>query len=240
MSNEIQLKNINKKFKSKIALNKINLSFDQEKIYGLLGPNGSGKTTLFNIIAGFLKPDSGEIYLNKKNLINYSLNDRSLFGISYLPQEASIFRDLNVYENILSIAQLFHKKNSAISVTEKLIKIFSLEKFIDTKGKLLSGGERRRTEIARALASNPKYLLLDEPFAGIDPIAIEDVRETILKLKNSGIGIIITDHNVREALKIVDYANIIYNGGIVKEGIPSAIIKDKFVKKIYLGENYDS
>ena len=212
MSNEIQLKNINKKFKSKIALNKINLSFDQEKIYGLLGPNGSGKTTLFNIIAGFLKPDSGEIYLNKKNLINYSLNDRSLFGISYLPQEASIFRDLNVYENILSIAQLFHKKNSAISVTEKLIKIFSLEKFIDTKGKLLSGGERRRTEIARALASNPKYLLLDEPFAGIDPIAIEDVRETILKLKNSGIGIIITDHNVREALKIVDYANIIYNG----------------------------
>ena len=140
----------------------------------------------------------------------------------------------------MSIAQLFHKKNSAISVTEKLIKIFSLEKFIDTKGKLLSGGERRRTEIARALASNPKYLLLDEPFAGIDPIAIEDVRETILKLKNSGIGIIITDHNVREALKIVDYANIIYNGGIVKEGIPSAIIKDKFVKKIYLGENYDS
>ena len=240
MSNEIQLKNINKKFKSKIALNKINLSFDQEKIYGLLGPNGSGKTTLFNIIAGFLKPDSGEIYLNKKNLINYSLNDRSLFGISYLPQEASIFRDLNVYENILSIAQLFHKKNSAISVTEKLIKLFSLEKFIDTKGKLLSGGERRRTEIARALASNPKYLLLDEPFAGIDPIAIEDVKETILKLKNSGIGIIITDHNVREALKIVDYANIIYNGEIVKNGIPSAIIKDKFVKKIYLGENYDS
>ena len=240
MSNEIQLKNINKKFKSKIALNKINLSFDQEKIYGLLGPNGSGKTTLFNIIAGFLKPDSGEIYLNKKNLINYSLNDRSLFGISYLPQEASIFRDLNVYENILSIAQLFHKKNSAISVTEKLIKLFSLEKFIDTKGKLLSGGERRRTEIARALASNPKYLLLDEPFAGIDPIAIEDVKETILKLKNSGIGIIITDHNVREALKIVDYANIIYNGEIVKEGIPSAIIKDKFVKKIYLGENYES
>ncbi len=240
MSNEIQLKNINKKFKSKIALSKINLSFDQKKIYGLLGPNGSGKTTLFNIIAGFLKPDDGEIYLNKKNLIKYSLNDRSLFGISYLPQEASIFRDLNVYENILSIAQLFHKKNIAKSVTEKLIKLFSLEKFIDTKGKLLSGGERRRTEIARALASNPKYLLLDEPFAGIDPIAIEDVKGTILKLKNSGIGIIITDHNVREALKIVDYANIIYNGEIVKEGIPSAIIKDKFVKKIYLGENYES
>ena len=231
MNNEIQLKNINKKFKSKIALNKVNLSFDQKKIYGLLGPNGSGKTTLFNIIAGFLKPDSGEIYLNEKNLINYSLNDRSAFGISYLPQEASIFRDLNVYENILSIAQLFHKKNDAKLVSNKLVKLFSLERFIETKGKLLSGGERRRTEIARALASNPKYLLLDEPFAGIDPIAIEDVKDTILKLKNSGIGIIVTDHNVREALKIVDYANIIYNGEIVKEGTPNVIIKDEFVKK---------
>ena len=240
MSNEIQLKDISKKFKSKIALNKINLSFDQKQIYGLLGPNGSGKTTLFNIIAGFLQPDSGEICLNQKNLINYKLNDRSLFGISYLPQEASIFRDLNVYENILSIAQLFHKKSIAKTISDKLIKLFSLEKFVNTKGKLLSGGERRRTEIARALASNPKYLLLDEPFAGIDPIAIEDVKETILKLKNSGIGIIITDHNVREALKIVDYANIIYNGEIVKEGAPNKIIKDKFVKKIYLGENYDS
>ena len=240
MSNEIQLKDISKKFKSKIALNKINLSFDQKQIYGLLGPNGSGKTTLFNIIAGFLQPDSGEICLNQKNLINYKLNDRSLFGISYLPHEASIFRDLNVYENILSIAQLFHKKSIAKTISDKLIKLFSLEKFVNTKGKLLSGGERRRTEIARALASNPKYLLLDEPFAGIDPIAIEDVKETILKLKNSGIGIIITDHNVREALKIVDYANIIYNGEIVKEGTPNKIIKDKFVKKIYLGENYDS
>ena len=239
MSNEIQLKNINKKFKSKIALNKINLFFDQKKIYGLLGPNGSGKTTLFNIIAGFLQPDSGEIYLNQKNLIDYSLNDRSLFGISYLPQEASIFRDLNVYQNILSIAQLFHKKANAEIITKKLVNLFSLDKFVYTKGKLLSGGERRRTEIARALASNPKYLLLDEPFAGIDPIAIEDVKETILKLKNSGIGIIITDHNVREALKIVDYANIIYNGEIVKEGTPNMITKDRFVKKIYLGENYD-
>lgn len=133
MNNEIQLKNINKKFKSKIALNKVNLSFDQKKIYGLLGPNGSGKTTLFNIIAGFLKPDSGEIYLNEKNLINYSLNDRSAFGISYLPQEASIFRDLNVYENILSIAQLFHKKNDAKVVSNKLVKLFSLERFIATK-----------------------------------------------------------------------------------------------------------
>ena len=240
MSNDIQLKNICKRFKSKIALNKINLSFDQNKIYGLLGPNGSGKTTLFNIIAGFLKPDSGEIFLNKENLINYSLSDRSLFGISYLPQEASIFRDLNVYENILSIAQLFHNSSNAKNVSDKLVKLFSLDNFVKTKGKLLSGGERRRTEIARALASNPKYLLLDEPFAGIDPIAIEDVKETILKLKNSGIGIIITDHNVREALKIVDYANIIYNGEIVKDGAPSSIIKDKFVKKIYLGENYDS
>ena len=240
MNNEIILKGIKKKFKSKVALNGINLSFDQRKIYGLLGPNGSGKTTLFNIIAGFLQPDSGEIFLNDKNLINYNLNDRSIFGISYLPQEASIFRDLSVYENILSIAQIFHGQSKAKSISDQLIKLFSLNKFIATKGKLLSGGERRRTEIARALASNPKYLLLDEPFAGIDPIAIEDVKKTILKLKNSGIGIIITDHNVREALKIVDYASIIYNGEIVKEGTPNSIIKDQFVKKIYLGENYDS
>ena len=139
----------------------------------------------------------------------------------------------------LFLAQLFHKKNDAKIVSNKLVKLFSLERFIETKGKLLSGGERRRTEIARALASNPKYLLLDEPFAGIDPIAIEEVKDTILKLKNSGIGIIVTDHNVREALKIVDYANIIYNGEIVKEGTPNVIIKDDFVKKIYLGENYD-
>tara|TARA_Y100000022_G_scaffold153458_1_gene135409 strand:+ start:969 stop:1694 length:726 start_codon:yes stop_codon:yes gene_type:complete len=238
MNNQIYLENIKKKFKSKIALNGINISFSQKKINGLLGPNGSGKTTLFNLIAGFIKADSGEIFFDNKNIKSLHLNERSKIGISYLPQEPSIFRDLNVYDNILSIAELFHDKKNSIIITEELIKLFSLNKFSQSKGKVLSGGERRRTEIARALASNPKFLLLDEPFAGIDPIAIEEVKETILKLKIRGIGIIITDHNVREALKVVDHAEIIYNGEIIKSGKPEDIIKDKFVKKIYLGENY--
>ena len=164
---------------------------------------------------------------------------RTKLGISYLPQEASIFRDLNVYDNILSIAELFHDKDNSIKITKNLIVQFSLSNFQMTKGKLLSGGERRRTEIARALASNPKFLLLDEPFAGIDPIAIEEVKSTISLLKKMNIGIIITDHNVKEALSIVDFGYIIYNGDIIKSGSPEEITSDKFVKKIYLGKNYN-
>ena len=238
MNNNLVLKNINKQFGTKIALNNIDLLFNHKTINGLLGPNGSGKTTLFNIIAGFIIPDEGEVIFNGESLNKKGLHQRSELGISYLPQEPSIFRDLNVYENIYAIAELFHDKKKSKNITNQLINLFSLNKFSKTKGKLLSGGERRRTEIARALASEPKYLLLDEPFAGIDPIAIEDVKQTILKLKSHGIGIIVTDHNVREALKVVDHANIIYNGEIIKSGSPSDIISDKFVKKIYLGENY--
>ena len=234
----IKLDKISKKFKSKHALKEVNLEFYSNKINGLLGPNGSGKTTLFNIIAGFLQPDSGEIYLNKKNLINYNLNDRSLFGISYLPQEASVFRDLNVYENILSIAQLFHKKSNAKTISDRLIHLFSLEKFVGTKGKLLSGGERRRTEIARALASNPKYLLLDEPLTGIDPVSIEEIKTIIKKLKDRNIGILITDHNVRETLKIVDKVYIVNEGAIFYEGDPESAVNDEKIKKFYLGSNF--
>ena len=234
----IKLIEISKSFKSKKALNEINIEFKGDKINGLLGPNGSGKTTLFNIIAGFLSPDIGEILLDDVSLKNFSLSKRTRLGISYLPQEASIFRDLNVYDNIISIAELFHNKNNSIKVTENLIKQFSLTSFQKTKGKLLSGGERRRTEIARALASNPKFLLLDEPFAGIDPIAIEEVKSTISLLKKMNIGIIVTDHNVKEALSIVDFGYIIYNGEIIKSGSPKEITSDKFVKKIYLGKNY--
>ena len=171
--------------------------------------------------------------------MNKSLSLRTKLGISYLPQEASIFRDLSVYDNIFSIAELFHNKNNSIKITKNLIKQFSLNNFQKTKGKLLSGGERRRTEIARALASNPKFLLLDEPFAGIDPIAIEEVKSTISLLKKMNIGIIITDHNVKEALSIVEFGYIIYNGEIIKSGSPKEITSDKFVKKIYLGKNYN-
>jgi lipopolysaccharide export system ATP-binding protein len=235
---KIKLIKISKKFKSKQALKQISLEFDSNKINGLLGPNGSGKTTLFNIIAGFLSPDEGQILLDGKDLTSLSLSLRSKLGISYLPQEASIFRDMNVYDNIHSIAELFHEKSKSIKVTNNLIQQFSLQSFQKTKGKLLSGGERRRTEIARALASNPKFLLLDEPFAGIDPIAIEEVKSTIYLLKKINIGIIITDHNVKEALSIVDFGYIIYNGQIIKSGNPREITSDKFVKKIYLGNTY--
>ena len=234
----IKLIEISKSFKSKKALNNVNIEFKNNRINGLLGPNGSGKTTLFNIIAGFLSPDLGKIQLDENVLNEKSLSLRTKLGISYLPQEASIFRDLSVYDNIFSIAELFYDKNNSIKVTENLIKQFSLGSFQKTKGKLLSGGERRRTEIARALASNPKFLLLDEPFAGIDPIAIEEVKSTISLLKEMNIGIIITDHNVKEALSIVDFGYIIYNGEIIKSGSPKEITSDKFVKKIYLGKNY--
>ena len=234
----IKLIEISKSFKSKKALNNVNIEFKNNRINGLLGPNGSGKTTLFNIIAGFLSPDLGKIQLDENVLNEKSLSLRTKLGISYLPQEASIFRDLSVYDNIFSIAELFHNKNNSIKITENLIKQFSLANFQKTKGKLLSGGERRRTEIARALASNPKFLLLDEPFAGIDPIAIEEVKSTISLLKKMNIGIIVTDHNVKEALSIVDFGYIIYNGEIIKSGSPKEITSDKFVKKIYLGKNY--
>ena len=234
----IKLIEISKSFKSKKALSNVNIEFKSNRINGLLGPNGSGKTTLFNIIAGFLSPDLGKIQLDENVLNEKSLSLRTKLGISYLPQEASIFRDLSVYDNIFSIAELFYDKNNSIKVTENLIKQFSLGSFQKTKGKLLSGGERRRTEIARALASNPKFLLLDEPFAGIDPIAIEEVKSTISLLKKMNIGIIVTDHNVKEALSIVDFGYIIYNGEIIKSGSPKEITSDKFVKKIYLGKNY--
>ena len=234
----IKLIEISKSFKSKKALDNVNIEFKNNRINGLLGPNGSGKTTLFNIIAGFLSPDLGKIQLDENVLNEKSLSIRTKLGISYLPQEASIFRDLSVYDNIFSIAELFYDKNNSIKITENLIKQFSLGSFQKTKGKLLSGGERRRTEIARALASNPKFLLLDEPFAGIDPIAIEEVKSTISLLKKMNIGIIVTDHNVKEALSIVDFGYIIYNGEIIKSGSPKEITSDKFVKKIYLGKNY--
>ena len=235
----IKLIEISKSFKSKKALNNVNIEFKSDRINGLLGPNGSGKTTLFNIVAGFLSPDNGQIILDKQILNDKNLSIRTKLGISYLPQEASIFRDLSVHDNIFAIAELFHNKKNSIKITESLIKQFSLGNFQSTKGKLLSGGERRRAEIARALASNPKFLLLDEPFAGIDPIAIEEVKSTISLLKRMNIGIIITDHNVKEALSIVEFGYIIYNGEIIKSGNPKEITSDKFVKKIYLGKNYN-
>ena len=234
----IKLHQISKNFKSKQALKNINIEFQNNKINGLLGPNGSGKTTLFNIITGFLSPNDGLISLDGKDLTSLNLSMRSKLGISYLPQEASIFREMNVYDNIHCIAELFHENIKSIEVTNSLIKQFSLQGFQKTKGKLLSGGERRRTEIARALASNPKFLLLDEPFAGIDPIAIEEVKKTIALLKNLEIGIIITDHNVRETLSITDRAYIMHDGKLLLSGPSDKIVDDKIAKQFYLGEDF--
>ena len=238
--NKISVFNVNKKFKTKEALRDVSIEFLKNSITGLLGPNGSGKTTLFNIITGFVEPDEGSIFIDQNNVTSLSLQKRSELGLTYLPQEASIFRDLTVHENILCVAELFIEKNEITKKVNQLIKDFSLEEFRDRKGKFLSGGERRRTEIARALACEPSFIMMDEPFAGIDPIAIQEVKDTIVKLKNNNIGVIITDHNVREALKIVDYAHIIYNGSLIREGHPDKIVKDDLVKKIYLGENYQN
>jgi lipopolysaccharide export system ATP-binding protein len=235
---KIKLIKISKKFKSKQALKQVSLEFDSNKINGLLGPNGSGKTTLFNIIAGFLSPDEGQILLDGKDLTLLSLSLRSKLGISYLPQEASIFRDMNVYDNIHSIAELFFEKSKSIKVTNNLIQQFSLQSFQKTKGKLLSGGERRRTEIARALASNPKFLLLDEPFAGIDPIALGEIKELVAHLKDKGVGVLITDHNVRETMGLIDRAVLIHEGSVLIEGKPEDIIKNDDVRRVYLGERF--
>ncbi len=237
--NSIAITDLKKKFKNKIALKNISLNFSKKNITGLLGPNGSGKTTLFNIITGFLDADEGRIKIDELDITSYSLDRRSKLGLTYLPQEASIFRDLSVYDNILSVAELFYSKKEKFLKVDQLIEDFSLTEFIERKGKFLSGGERRRTEIARALACDPSFIMMDEPFAGIDPIAIEEVRSTILKLKKNNIGVIITDHNVREALKIVDYAHIIYNGEIIREGAPRDIVNDELVKSIYLGKDYE-
>lgn len=235
----IKLNNISKNFKSKKALNQVNIEFHSNKINGLLGPNGSGKTTLFNIIAGFLSPNSGQIFLDDKELTSLSLSMRSKLGISYLPQEASIFRDMSVYDNIHSIAELFHEKKKYKRVTDDLIYQFSLKSFQKTKGKLLSGGERRRTEIARALATSPKFILLDEPFAGVDPLAVEDIQKIVRDLTKKNIGILITDHNVQETLAITDRTYLMFEGKILKDGKPEELASDEMVRKVYLGKNFE-
>lgn len=238
-SQTLCIKHLAKNYSKRWVVKDVSFTMQSGQIVGLLGPNGAGKTTSFYMVVGLVRMDKGEIHLDNLDLSDLAMHERARKGIGYLPQEASIFRDLSVYDNIFSIAELFHNKTNSIKVTSDLVKQFSLNNFQKTKGKLLSGGERRRTEIARALASNPKFLLLDEPFAGIDPIAIEEVKSTISLLKKMNIGVIITDHNVKEALSIVDYGYIIYNGEIIKSGNPKNIISDNFVKKIYLGKNYN-
>ena len=230
---------ISKSIKDKKILSKVSFKVDAGQIYGLLGPNGAGKTTTFYIIAGLIGFEDGQVSLLDSDISNLPMHKRSKLGIKYLPQEPSIFQGLTVYENLKGLAELSIKNNKDIkNFIEKSIDEFGLADIASFKGRQLSGGQRRKVEIARTLAADPKFILLDEPFAGIDPIAIEEVKSTIDLLKKINIGIIITDHNVKEALSIVDFGYIIYNGQIIKSGNPKEITSDKFVKKIYLGNTY--
>ena len=235
----LSIQNINKTIKDKNIVNNISFEVPSGCICGLLGPNGAGKTTTFYIIAGLIKADKGDIFLADENVSSFAMHKRSKMGIKYLPQEPSIFQNLSVYENLLGLAELSFKRKEDIEnfITESIDE-FNLSEILNHKGRQLSGGQRRKVEIARTLAANPKIILLDEPFAGIDPIAIDEIKQVLIKLKNKNIGILITDHNVREALEICDHAIVINNGSIIAKGDKNSLIKDEMVKKVYLGDMY--
>lgn len=235
----LSIQNINKTIKDKNIVNNISFEVPSGCISGLLGPNGAGKTTTFYIIAGLIKADKGDIFLADENVSSFAMHKRSKMGIKYLPQEPSIFQNLSVYENLLGLAELsFKRKEDIENFITKSIDEFNLSEILNHKGRQLSGGQRRKVEIARTLAANPKIILLDEPFAGIDPIAIDEIKQVLIKLKNKNIGILITDHNVREALEICDHAIVINNGSIIAKGDKNSLIKDEMVKKVYLGDMY--
>ena len=230
---------ISKTIKDKKILSEISFRVNQSQIYGLLGPNGAGKTTTFYIIAGLVNSDGGEINLLNNCISNLPMHKRSKLGIKYLPQEPSIFQNLSVYDNLQGLAELsFNNKVDVKNFIESSIEEFGLSEICDLKGRQLSGGQRRKVEIARTLAAEPKIILLDEPFAGIDPIAIEDIKNVLKKLVNKNIGILITDHNVRETLEICDQAAIINNGQIIAEGNKEELVTNQLVKKVYLGNMY--
>ena len=235
----LSIQNINKTIKDKNIVDNISFEVPLGCISGLLGPNGAGKTTTFYIIAGLIKADKGDIFLADENVSSFAMHKRSKIGIKYLPQEPSIFQNLSVYENLLGLAELsFKRKEDIENFITKSIDEFNLSEILNHKGRQLSGGQRRKVEIARTLAANPKIILLDEPFAGIDPIAIDEIKQVLIKLKNKNIGILITDHNVREALEICDHAIVINNGSIIAKGDKNSLIKDEMVKKVYLGDMY--
>ncbi len=235
----LDVKDISKSIKGKKIISKVSIEINESDIFGLLGPNGAGKTTTFYIIAGLMNPDEGKIVLSNMDLSNLPMHKRSKLGIKYLPQEPSIFQNLTVYENLLGLAELsFDNKKDIKNFVSSSIEEFGLSEIRQLKGRQLSGGQRRKVEIARTLAAKPKIILLDEPFAGIDPIAIEDIKRVLKKLSDKGIGILITDHNVRETLEICNQAAIISNGEIISQGSKQKLISDKLVKEVYLGNMY--
>ena len=235
----IKIESISKIYEKRKVVNNVSLELKRGEAVGLLGPNGAGKTTCFYMIAGLIECDTGDIYLDNQRINHLPMHLRSRIGIGYLPQESSIFRGLTVEKNILSVLEIQNYSKDERSLRlEELLNEFNLSKIRNSYGVTLSGGERRRTEIARALASNPKYILLDEPLAGIDPIAINDLKNLINQLKNKNIGVLITDHNVRETLGIVDNAYILFDGSVIKSGKPYEIKTDEMVRKVYLGNNF--
>jgi len=236
---ELKTVNLEKSYRGRTVVNKVSIHLNQGEIVGLLGPNGAGKTTTFYMVTGMIAPDAGRIFLNNEDITNLPMHQRARRGIGYLPQEASVFRRLSVEDNIRAVLEhLPLSKTVQRDRCESLIHEFGLNQVRKTKGNLLSGGERRRTEIARALATNPAFILLDEPFAGVDPIAVEDIQSIVYSLKERQIGILITDHNVQETLSITDRAYLLFEGKILKTGSSGELADDEQVRRVYLGQNF--
>ncbi len=237
---KLKAENLMKSYKGRKVVKGITVEVNQGEIVGLLGPNGAGKTTSFYMIVGLIKPNGGKIFLEGTEITNYPMYKRAQHGIGYLAQEASVFRKLSVEDNILSVLQLTKlSKKEQRAKMELLLEEFGLVHIRKSRGDLLSGGERRRTEIARALATDPHFILLDEPFAGVDPVAVEDIQRIVAQLKNKNIGILITDHNVQETLAITDRTYLMFEGSILKHGIPEELAADEMVRKVYLGQNFE-
>ena len=228
-----------KVYKKRTVVNRVSIEVNQGEIVGLLGPNGAGKTTSFYIITGLVKPDEGKVFLDQEDITHLPMYQRAKKGVGYLPQEASVFRKLTVEENIQAILEMTSlSKTQQSQKLEQLLEEFSLTKIRKSKGEVLSGGERRRTEIARCLATSPNFILLDEPFAGVDPIAVEDIQSIVYQLKKKNIGILITDHNVQETLNITDRVYLLYEGKILKQGRPAELVEDPEVREKYIGKGF--
>lgn len=232
--------NLAKSYKQRRVVKNVSLMVNSGEIVGLLGPNGAGKTTTFYMVVGIVPLDAGKIYLDDKDISLLPLHERSQIGIGYLPQEASIFRRLSVFDNIMSILETRKalNKTERVEKAEQLLEEFHISHIKDSIGQALSGGERRRVEIARALAADPKFILLDEPFAGVDPISVIDIKNIIRDLRNRGLGVLITDHNVRETLDVCERGYIVNKGHLIAEGSPTAILNDEHVKRVYLGNEF--
>ncbi|WP_027124648.1 LPS export ABC transporter ATP-binding protein [Gelidibacter mesophilus] len=237
---KLSASNLMKSYGGRQVVKDVSLEVNQGEIVGLLGPNGAGKTTSFYMIVGLIKPNGGKIYLDDKEITKYPMYKRAQHGIGYLAQEASVFRKLSIEDNILSVLQMTKlSKKEQLDKMESLIDEFGLEHIRKSRGDLLSGGERRRTEIARSLATNPNFILLDEPFAGVDPVAVEDIQRIVAQLTKKNIGILITDHNVQETLAITDRTYLMFEGNILKAGKPEELAEDEMVRKVYLGQNFE-